>query len=151
LKSTKNSGYGTRSTKGIIFKHYPTSKLENFKKFIIDRNNIQSNIPSKATIIDWKYMDIISFQNSSNKLDSDISKQLCYEHCLLKSDSLQIESKIDSWFAIPYFYPIELSPQVDFEPLESYTNIYDRVQKNGIEIYKFNFSVMQKTYISNDQ
>lgn len=151
LKMSKHSGYGTGSTKSMIFRNYSTAKLERAKKFTVDKDYIKSNVISKATIIDWKYKDLPSFYNSSNRLEADISKQLCYEHCLLTTDSLQVDAKVDSWFAIPYFYSTDSKSVIDYEPLQNYEAIYPRLQKNGIQIYKFNFSVMQKTYINDDQ
>lgn len=88
-------------------------------------------------IIDWKYVPVNFFKNSSEKLKVDITKQLIYEFCLLKSKN-KIE-KIVSQFCIPKY-----SDTKDIV----LGNDKEILSTHGIEIIFMNFNIVQNYYVN---
>jgi hypothetical protein len=148
LKKVKTRG--ARPVRGNIFKNYPTATIEHQKKIFCSNLEIKSTIPAKAKIIDWKYMDLQEFFRKNKKIESDINKQLCYEHCLKTCDSFKVEDAIENWFAIPFFNQKQNEVHPDFEELQDYTEVHDKIIHNEIKIYKFSFSAIQTAYLEND-
>jgi hypothetical protein len=152
LKRSKNNGafIGKNNT----FKNYNTYALAHQKKIFENSNKLKSNTAARVVITDWKYMSLRDFQKNSsqfNKLEKDITKQICYEHCLLSIEQLKSEGKIENRFAIPHYNPENISSpsKLDYE-ISSYEAIYDRIADNSICIYQINFHSVQKIYLEND-
>ncbi len=119
-----------RSNKGGYCKESSRKKLvfRNYSKVVFDR--VCSDFFIKEPdfyVIDWKYVDKFFFYSNSRKLNMDITKQICYEKCLIKADSFLY---VRSQFGIPwYFKEDERHP---FEALQD-DKIFNRICENKIE------------------
>lgn len=136
----KNRIQGVRAIGEHSFKNYPNLELDNQKEIIQKIHNKYS----RNTLLDWKYMDTLSFSKSSYKIDQDITKQLCYEFALQQSNP---DLAIKSQFVIPYFYsnPDKLDNIGD--PVDK-NKLYHRISDNNIEVFQANFITIQKEYLN---
>lgn len=97
--------------------------------------------PSKVRIIDYKYVPLSFYtnQNSSDKFREDIIKQLTYEFAIQQTHTVYA-----NWFFIPYFYESSSKAtswgEIGF-PLSQ------NGSRTGIDIFKANFSLIQKVYL----
>ena len=100
-------------------------------------------------IIDWKYMNVDDFSCRNigkKKIDTDITKQLCYEWVLNPFASNDFNSvKVYSQFYIPCF--VEGDRDGEFVISK---NLYPRLKESGIRIFKVNFQKIQKNYLHHD-
>ncbi|MDD5215276.1 MAG: hypothetical protein PHQ03_07045 [Methylococcales bacterium] len=148
LNLKKSDINGVRCIGENSFKSYPKSELEKQKKFIqnVHKNKInQMELERKIRFLDWKYMDLKCFIHANKKLETDITKQLCYEFTLrnLKSN----ETKIESQFVIPWFYN---ETAKDIGDVVDSKILYSRLRENKIEVFKANFSKIQQIYLTHD-
>ena len=136
------------------FLNYFPKKLEMHKKRLLAKNQLNStSTPTKARIIDWKYMEITDFYDGNPKVEVDIIKQLCYEFCLSKlklgkSDSQPIQ-EIQSIFVIPRFNNQEINSS-DLAEIADYTGISKSITSKKIGIYTIDFLSVQEAYLKND-
>ncbi|MBD2578255.1 LlaJI family restriction endonuclease [Oscillatoria sp. FACHB-1406] len=101
--------------------------------------------PSKVIIVDYKYVPLSFYTNSSlskksqQKFREDIIKQLTYEFAIQQTHTIS-----ENWFFIPYFYenPPEANPwgEIGF-PLK-----YNGMRVK-IDVFKANFLLIQKVYL----
>lgn len=145
---------GARSTGNvhnncINFHHYSRKKLD-IKTKILEKkiSKIKSRINSKtvSVILDWKYMPPSEFLESHKKLDTDITKQLCYEFAL---QQLQPKNEMESQFVIPFF-----DKKIADDDIGSFMGkkeIYGRLRENKIQVFKANFKKIQEVYLNHDQ
>jgi len=95
----------------------------------------------EVRIVDYKYVPINFYTNpnlSDKKFKTDIIKQLTYELAIQQTHNVS-----ESWFFIPYFYKsVPQNPwgEIAF-PLKNNGN------HTGIDIFKANFQLIQKTYL----
>ncbi len=89
-------------------------------------------------IIDYKYVDLIFFINTSRKNNSDIIKQLTYELALQKDHEVS-----ENNFYIPYYYEADPSPN-------SLGEIEPTINLKGIKIFKANFYLIQNIYLEDN-
>lgn len=141
-KMTKYKNNGTR-IKNIdkyrtFFAAYSKDKFETYSK---------NNKKEKTRIFDWKYMELSDFCDGNSKVESDVTKQLCYEFCLSKLEIEPAIKEIESIFAIPCFYKQER----DFFEIENYSAIAKSIVSNEIKIYAMDFFAVQESYIENDK
>jgi hypothetical protein len=129
----KNSGI--KHENGIFFKKYPKSIFREHE------NIFKKDIFMK--IIDYKYIDDSIVTKSNIKIDSDVSKQLCYEFCL-KNSSIYQGTPILNEFLIPYYG--KTNKDIDIK----INDIYFRLRESKIDILKVNFYKMQDAYLNND-
>jgi hypothetical protein len=92
-------------------------------------------------------MSIPDFYAVNKKLELDISKQLCYEFSIKKS---QPKIKIENQFIIPFFYHNKLKPEDEIGDFIEDKKLYDRFQKNNIRVFKANFKKIQEIYLNHD-
>jgi hypothetical protein len=125
--------------KTVEVKRFSNEMLNHFKNEINKRN-----INKFFLVFDWKYMDKNFFEQKSNKLDTDITKQICYESCL---NSVVEKIKISSEFVIPCYF-IENREKVGL--VEEDFALYPRLRENGIKIFKADFQLIQDVYLNHD-
>ena len=98
-------------------------------------------------IFDWKYMDFSCFKSYNAKVQTDITKQLCYEFTLKKIKS---DFFIQNQFVIPYFYggshKFEIGEEIGNVSHDGRLN--SRLQHSKIEVFKANFSFIQTIYLN---
>lgn len=128
---------------GNSFKNYPEISLEEQKKFIEDKYTPNNDI---LRILDWKYMDEKAFENKSQKLDADITKQICYEFCLKESNE---EKSIESQFVIPSYDDKNKEIKELIEEIWDMW-LYSRLSENSIKVFKANFQLIQEVYLNHD-
>ncbi len=148
LNLKKSDMNGVRCIGENSFKNYPKLELEKQKKFIqnVHKNKInQTELERKIRFLDWKYMDLKCFIQANEKLETDVTKQLCYEFTLrnLKSS----ETKIESQFVIPWVYN---ETAKDIGDVVDSKILYSRLIENKIEVFKANFSKIQEIYLTHD-
>jgi hypothetical protein len=106
----------------------------------IDNNVIEGNF---IKIIDYKDVPLKFYKNkklapkSANKYHLDIIKQLTYEYALQQTHEVSA-----SEFFIPYYYNVE--PSNPLGELEQKLNL------NGIVIFRANFSLIQNIYLEDN-
>jgi len=137
----------SRTPKGKIntFKNFSNEELKNLLNKGI---NLSSNIG--IVILDWKYMDLSDFISENNKINNDISKQLCYEFSL-KNSSVE-KLNVESQFVIPYFYSKCDENKLE-EKIGSFIDdgsLNKRILHNKIKVHKANFRVIQDVYLNHD-
>jgi hypothetical protein len=146
LKTAKTQG--SRVIGDNSFRSYPKSELEKQKNRIIDiysRNRIQSKLPSVLfRLLDWKYMDADSFIQGNKKVQTDSTKQLCYQFALQR---LRPDSGINSQFVIPWFSG---ESNDDIGDYMDDAILHPRLRDNKLEVFKANFSKIQAVYLSHD-
>ncbi len=121
---------------------YPVNKFYNFFSEYISNNELN------YIIIDWKYMDEKEIREKNQKLNNDISKQICYEFCLNKSTQNKKENIIiESQFFIPFFHSDKSKDIGDFIDDKF---IYHKLSDNGIRVFKANFQLIQEVYLNHD-
>lgn len=140
---------------------YFLSFLSKMKKYLQSKNNgeyifvncseqeIKKNLNSKffdIVLLDWKYVSEIFFIDKSSKLDTDISKQLCYEFVLNNKKNIDT---IKSQFVIPFFYYVDIRKSKIGDTINN-KNFYHRIQANKIEVFKANFQLIQDVYLNHD-
>ncbi|WYD82159.1 MAG: hypothetical protein V8K32_07170 [Candidatus Electrothrix gigas] len=138
-----NPGFRPVTTRNkITFTRYPIGVFISFKKSISKHSIIY-------TLCDWKYLEKSFFEKESDKLDRDITKQLCYESCIQQYKSnIEIKNK----FIIPFFYDsVGSSEEASIGVRIQRKDLYHRVNNSGIEVFKANFFTIQKAYLNNDQ
>ena len=115
------------------FTHYPVDKFIDFK----ERTGKYVNI---YTLLDWKYVDPNFLKKESKKLDTDITKQLCYESCIQQYKSnIEIKNK----FIIPFFYDsVERNKEYSIEFRIKEKDLYHRLNDSKIEVFKRNFNTI---------
>lgn len=98
-------------------------------------------------ILDWKYMDENCFIQDNNKLQTDITKQLCYEFSLKKSlpDIL-----IFGDFIIPSFYDKLVKSTYEHGDYMKHDVLHKRVRNNKLQVYKIDFLKVQGIYLTHD-
>lgn len=133
--------FGIKQKKSTFFKKYPKEELFLRKKQ--KQENFEKISPVK--IVDCKYTDCNFLLNKNPKIDTDITKQLCYEFCLKNIFTYQGVS-IRSQFVIPFYSQEEN----DIGEEVSNATMYSRLRESKIEIFKANFYTMQDAYLNND-
>ncbi|MCI5165736.1 MAG: hypothetical protein D3903_06480 [Candidatus Electrothrix sp. GM3_4] len=121
-----------------IFINYPKNIFE-------ERLEKISNSVDTYVLIDWKYEKLSFFFVKSEKLNRDITKQLCYELCLQKEYDCR---NTKSQFFSPSFITACEDKKNPFEIVRN--DLFPRLKKSNIEVFKANFNTMQEAYLSND-
>ncbi len=151
LKATLNINngktFGARASESNSFRNYPKNILEKEKLHIIETHKKLN--PTQFVILDWKYMDEKKFKTKDNKIDIDISKQLCYDFCLKES---VIDKVIESQFVIPSYEKPKDSyeKRKDIGDFIEDEELYSRLQENDIKVFKANFQLIQEVYLNHD-
>ncbi|WP_394753590.1 hypothetical protein [Crenothrix sp.] len=129
------------------FKCYRNSEVEKQKNKIKDMYRSQPKLPHGVLLLDWKYMDADCFIHFNKKVQVDITKQLCYELCLKKS---QADTSIENHFVIPSFYaePDELEDAIG--NFMDNAILHSSLLANKIKVFKANFLEIQAAYLSHD-
>lgn len=133
----KNKTSFSTYSKDFFYKH----------KNLVENLNRSRGTKEKTQIFDWKYMELSDFYDGNSKIESDVTKQLCYEFCLSKLEIEPAIKEIESVFAIPCFYEKEK----DFFEIENYSAIAKSIVSNKIKVYAMDFSAVQESYIENDK
>lgn len=110
-----------------------------------DKNS--SDLPVVIKIIDYKNVSIDLYYNNKDKpienaeakYREDIVKQLTYELALQQYYYYYIVE--ENIFFIPYFYDREVNPDFEGE--------FDKLEINGIKIFKADFYLIQSIYLGN--
>ncbi len=89
-----------------------------------------------TVIFDWKYMDKSCFIDHNEKIQRDITKQLCYELTLQKVKPTAV---VKNQFVIP-----------NFGRNEFLDGVHERLQKNCLRVFKADFSAIQQIYLTHD-
>ncbi|CAK8715713.1 hypothetical protein GCAAIG_05115 [Candidatus Electronema halotolerans] len=127
----------------MIFKLYPKDTYTSFNAYL-------GNFTESIFLTDWKYFDLSFFFKRSKKLDTDITKQLCYEFCLKKDGDI---NKLYNQLVIPFFYSNNISYRSEEDKIgfrENSEKLYNRLPKSKIDLFKANFYTMQKAYLNYD-
>jgi hypothetical protein len=146
----KSKSRGMRSLRKNIFKSYPKLELERQKKFIQGQYESKNQtIPNVIVLFDWKYMSEKNFIHYDSKIDTDVTKQLCYEFAIKK---YKLDSFVISQFVIPWFYEKSQIKKLknDIGDYISEELLFNRVKDNQIKVYKANFSKIQEIYLTHD-
>lgn len=145
LNSGKRSSFKIRgaSIRNNTIINYPLSELDKIKNTIIDQVNKKNE---RIDLLDWKYMDEADFLSGSGKVNTDISKQICYEFCI--KNSVDKRHSISSQFVIPCFYSSILDQDIGVYVDEGL--LYKRLNENNIYVFKANFMKIQEAYLNND-
>ena len=154
LDRTKNRGARKKNGKlgTVSFLNFFPKKLEMQKNRLLTKHQLSStSTPTKARVIDWKYMEISDFYGENSKVRSDVMKQLCYEFCLSKlkigrSETPPIQ-EIESIFVIPCYANDSKS---DITEILDYSPINPLIKLNKIGLYYIDFSAVQEAYLKND-
>jgi hypothetical protein len=125
-----------------------------FRRFprpdLIIKNNIflKSNKRfSSISIVDYKYLPLNFYkihelsEQSREKYRDDIIKQLTYELAIQQTHTV-----LDNYFFIPYFYPSDPLPFLLGQIAGEVQTLASA--NTNIKIFKANFSLIQKVYIS---
>lgn len=155
LDKVKDKGSRKKNGKGgvVSFINYFPQRLEMQKNRLLAKSQINStSTPTKARIIDWKYMGLSDFYGDNQKVGLDVTKQLCYEFCLSRlkigKSSNQPIQEIESIFVLPKFSVIEGGSELC--EIINYDHINPIVKNNGISLYYIDFFAVQDAYIKND-
>jgi hypothetical protein len=108
---------------------------------------ILANTEGYVTIFDWKYMNQNCFISYNRKIQTDITKQLCYEFSFKKSTrAILVESK----FTIPWFYTETemLKLKGETGELIDFRISHQRIRNNKIKVFKADFSYIQTIYLA---
>lgn len=154
LDKAKDKGARKKNGKGtsVSFLNYFPQKLEMQKNRLLAKNQLAStSTPTKARLIDWKYMNISDFYHENPKVTRDVTKQLCYEFCLSKlklgkSENHPIQ-EIESIFVLPRFSNQSNSDIYEFDDKEKLNKL---LIENSIGLYFINFSSVQEAYLKYD-
>jgi hypothetical protein len=132
---------GVKQKNSTLFKKYPK------EEFFLKKKQRQDSFEklNSIKILDYKYIDYKFLINKNKKIDTDITKQLCYEFCLKNMFSYQ-NILIKSQFIIPFYSDIKN----DIVEEISSDTMYIRLKESKIEIFKASFYKMQDTYLNND-
>ncbi|WP_417914833.1 hypothetical protein [Candidatus Electronema sp. JM] len=132
--------FGIKQNKSTLFKKYPKSE------FFLRKNKEEESFKkiSPIKILDYKYIDYNLLLSANAKIDTDITKQLCYEFYLKNSHTCS-GVPILSQFIIPCYNKGD-----DLGDEMNDCNVYYRLIKSKIEIFKANFYTMQDAYLRND-
>lgn len=98
----------------------------------------KSQVGADIHCIDWKYLPLSYFEEKSEHLIGNISKQLTYEFCLYNNEYCEGKT-IQSQFGIPYYIESD-------EYFEFFENV-DCSLKN-IQVCKMNFRKIQSAYLN---
>jgi len=126
---------GVRIIGNYTFKNYPKHDLDIQKNKVVE-------IRERLYIWDWKYMNVDSFIHINSKVNTDITKQVCYEFSLLSSIP---EGWIHKDFMIPWF---TTEPNI-LTHMDAIL-LHQRIQDNKIQVTKLNFLDIQAVYLSHD-
>jgi hypothetical protein len=136
---------------------FPIYKKENFndpffiefrsKKRWMRPDLVDYHEDGDISIYDWKYMAKNSFIEYNKKVQSDISKQLCYEFIL---QQLNPEAYINNGFVIPWYYKFDLDTCESEQWFINSEVLHLRLQKSEIRVVKANFSKIQQIYLTHD-
>lgn len=134
---------GARVIGANTFKNYPKYELDIQKNKTVYREQSKQ----RTVLLDWKYMGADCFIHLNKKVQTDITKQLCYEFALQK---LKPDASIESQFVIPWFYTesekLELEESIgDF--MDEAT-LHPRFQDSKLHVFKANFSKIQTVYLT---
>jgi hypothetical protein len=143
LKKAKTQG--SRVVGESSFRTYPKSEIEKQKNRIIDvYSRTYSKLSNTFRLLDWKYMDADCFIQDNKKVQTDTTKQLCYEFALRR---LKLDSYFNSQFVIPWFHE---EANDDIGELMDDATLHHRLRDNKLEVFKANFSKIQTAYLSHD-
>lgn len=123
-------------------------KITTFKCYSEEKLHEIIEKVSVLMLLDWKYVGPNFFKGNNEKLDRDITKQLCYEFCLQQCGGNCGETK--NQFVIPFFYHPKNNKEEKIGLKINEKDIYRRLNDSGIEVFKANFYTMQEAYLSND-
>lgn len=146
-KSSRSQKSGTAKQSLSIYA-YPLRDFEEIKKNYLAKLERSHRI---FYIIDWKYVDESFFLQDSERLKEASTKQLCYEFCLKSSSGFSTKIIRNQMGYPSYFnnedqrYPF-LPANLDFKN-NSQGEFF--LEKNGLELYKVNFVLMQEVYLKN--
>ena len=142
LKTALNSRkiHGARVIDGNTFKNFPESELQNQKTKLIKSIG---NARTSYFILDWKYID--NYKVYNRKLNTDISKQLCYESSLHQYKNV---TDIESQFIVPYFYNTFLKHKNGIGYFVDEHLLFKRIVDNKIKVFKADFKKIQEVYLT---
>jgi hypothetical protein len=139
-RSSKGSRVIRKQNK-TTFKYYRTDK------FLYIKNRITRH-EEKYILLDWKYVQSSFFLKSNEKLDRDITKQLCYEFCIQQCGNYRGDTI--SKFVIPFFCQDKNNEEEKVGLKVKEKDLYHRLNDSKIEVFKANFYTMQDAYLNND-
>lgn len=142
LKKKLSGGRVFSNGNSTTFNFYLYSFFQENKLFIENKFNMHNKV---LTILDWKYMACSDFYKKSEKVDRDITKQICYEFCLSESNA-----DIKNQFVIPFFYDSKLKNNNGIGCVLEKNKIYKRINDVNIDIFKADFEKIQGFYLKND-
>jgi len=135
---------GARKVNAKKFNNYLKSSLTKVKENV--EKVYQNKNPNFYRLLDWKYMDSRDFTRNGKKIDTDITKQLCYE---LSIQSFHPNAQMNSQFVIPFFFNGQLKKEdelgIEMDPSE----LYARINDCKIDVFKVNFEIIQEAYLTN--
>jgi len=135
---------GARKVNAKKFNNYLRSSLTKVKENV--EKVYQNKNPNFYRLLDWKYMDSRDFTRNGKKIDTDITKQLCYE---LSIQSFHPNAQMNSQFVIPFFFNGQLKKEdelgIEMDPSE----LYARINDCKIDVFKVNFEIIQEAYLTN--
>lgn len=132
----------------ISYSEYPSKGFDSLCK----QFKLEFNQSKKITrIIDWKYLGMDYFKFSSGKMEFDIIKQLCYEHCIQSTPNTSIDN-LESAFVIPTYLDKKSDKRsAILEKVSlSESNSTKKLLNSRISIYKIDFMSVKEAYLRND-
>jgi len=126
------------------FNNYLESSLVKIKEYV--EKQYQKNHPNTYRLLDWKYMDARDFTRNGKKIDTDITKQLCYE---LSIQSFHPNAEMNSQFVIPFFFSGQLKKDDELGVVMEPHELYSRINDGKIDVFKVNFEIIQEAYLTN--
>lgn len=150
LSNSKNSNYYqkiidslNKKLKGHAFRFKPPGKFYTVPRHLV-KNLIDKKISTKTIrLIDWKYVSLDFFYHkSSQKLKTDIIKQLFYEFILKENFDI-----IENIFTIPTYFKTK---GLVGTYLSNDNELNEFLKNSKISIFQINFHLVQKAYLEND-
>ena len=130
------------------FKYYPIELFNEQKEFI--QNTLEKQSRCYYQIIDWKYFNCNLLMSNDEIVQKNAVKQLSYELALQSGFPSENSSQIKNQFVIPFFYHdnYHFKDENSIGELMEANKLSACLKDSGIEVFKANFSEIQKVYLS---